>query len=199
MKNIWRHLRPFNILQILLGWNPFRNNLYFIEVTLFNVVQPSTFISKLLSNHRGIHYVGSSMNPNANLSYMWKTFDRADCGAMYTNQAMEMTHEIQTNPTHHCKMSLFIWAQALHALDGKRKAILHMPGDVAKYSQWDLTYQEPQFCNKEWLGRVLLSWINIRGQRDLVNTQLLTFIEMHGMVVCIKQWILRRDSVTQDF
>lgn len=106
--------------------------------------------------------------------------------------------EIQTNPTHHCKMSLFIGAQALHALDRKWKAILHMPGDVVKCSQWDLTYEEPQFRNKQWLGRVLLSWINIRGQTDLVDTQLLTFIEMHWMVVCIKQWILRRDSVTRE-
>lgn len=55
-----------------------------------------------------------------------------------------------------------------------------------------------QWSNKEWLGRVLLSWINIRGQTDLVNThthtQLLTFIEMHWMVVvCIKLRILRWD------
>ncbi len=90
-------------------------------------------------------------------------------------------------------MSLFIWAQALPALDGKRKAILHVPGETANCSQWDLTYWEPQSRNKEWLGRVLLSWINIRGQTDLVNTQLLTFIEMHWMVVCIKQRIQRWD------
>lgn len=114
------------------------------------------------------------MNTNANLSYMWKTFDHANCGAMYTNQAMEMTQTLEdTNkPRTPLQMSVFIWAQALYALDGKRKAILHMPKDVAKYSQWDLTYQEPQFCNKEWLGRVLLSWINIRGQTVLVNTAL---------------------------
>lgn len=44
----------------------------------------------------------------------------------------------------------------------------------------------------DW-ARVLLSWINIRGQTDLVNTQLLTFIEMHWMEACIKQRILRWD------
>lgn len=74
------------------------------------------------------------MDPTVNLSYMWKTFDHADCGAMYTNQAMEMTQTLEdTNkPSTPLQMSVFIRAQALHALDGKRKAILHMPKDVAK-------------------------------------------------------------------
>ena len=44
-------------------------------------------------------------------------------------------YETQTNPTHHCKMSLFIRAPGLPALDGKRKAILHVPGDMANCSQ----------------------------------------------------------------
>lgn len=95
MRGIWRHQKPFTILQILLGLNPFKITFFFIKVTLLSVVQMSTFICKLSSNSRDMNYVGSSMNPNANFLYMWKTFDRADYGAMYTNQAMEMTEALR--------------------------------------------------------------------------------------------------------
>lgn len=166
----------------------------------------STFISKLLSNHRGINYVGSSMNPNANLSYMWKTFDRADCGAMYTNQAMEMTQALRdTNKPHTLLQNVTIylspgfaytwWKAKSNITCARRYGKLHpMRLDTARATLL-------QWSNKEWLGRVLLSWINIRGQTDLVNTQLLTFIEMHWVVVCIKERILRWDfthSVTHN-
>lgn len=85
---------------------------------------------------------------------------------------------------HHCRMSVFIWSRALPAAaDVKRKVILHMPGDTAGCSQWDSTEQGPQLHNEEWVVGVLLSWINIRGQAEPVNTQLLTFLEMHWMTV----------------
>lgn len=77
---------------------------------MLNEAKMSTFISRLLSNHTGINYVGNSLNPNANFSYMCKTFDHAYCDAMYTNQAMGMSQALKdtNNPPHHCKMSLFI-------------------------------------------------------------------------------------------
>lgn len=43
--------------------------------------------SEVLSNHKVINYIGSQKNPNANLPHKPKTFDRVDCGVMYTNQA----------------------------------------------------------------------------------------------------------------
>lgn len=162
----------------------------------------STFISKLLSNHRGRNYVGSSMNPNANLSYMWETFDRADCGAMYTNQALEMTQALwDTNKPHTPLQNVTIylstgsactWWKAKSNITCARRygKLQPMRGDIPRATTLQLG----------WLGRVLLSWINIRGQTDLVNMQLLTFIEMHGMVACIKQCMLRWDftrSATQ--
>lgn len=85
---------------------------------------------------------------------------------------------------HHYRMSVFIWSRALPAaVDLKRKVIFHMPGDTAGRSQWDSTEQGPQVHNEEWLVGVQLSWINIRGQAEPVNTQLLTFPEMHWMAV----------------
>lgn len=53
-----------------------------------------------------------------------------------------------------------------------------------------------QWSNKEWSGRAVVSWINIKGQTDCVNTWLVTFIGMHSIVVCIKQRILRWDLHT---
>lgn len=158
----------------------------------------STFISKLLSNHRDIHFVGGSMNPNANLSYMWKTFDRADCGAMYTNQAMEMTQALRnTNKLHTPLQNVTIYLSTDFASTWwKAKSNITCARRYGKLQAMRLDISRAtilQWSNKEWLGRVLLSWINIRGQTDLVNTQLLTFIEMHLVVVCIKQCILRWD------
>lgn len=158
----------------------------------------SKFISKLLSNHRGMNYVGNGMNPNANLSYMWKTFDRADCGAMYTNQAMEMTQTLRdTNKPHTPLQNVTIYpSTAIACTWWKVKSNITCARRYGKLQPMRPDIRRAtilQWSNKEWLGRVLLSWINIRGQTDLVNTQLLTFIEMHWMVVCIKQCILRWD------
>lgn len=55
----------------------------------------SAFISWLLSKHTGINDFGNSLNPNANFSYMCTTFDCADCDAMYTNKAIEMTQALK--------------------------------------------------------------------------------------------------------
>lgn len=151
----------------------------------------STFISKPLSNHRGINYVGVGENPNANLSYMWKTFDLADCGAMYTNQAVEMTQALRdTNKPHTPQQNVTIylspgfactwWNPKSNITCARRYGKLQpMRPDIprATFLQWS---------NKKWLDRVLLRWINIRGQTDLVNTQLLTFIERHRTVGRIK-------------
>lgn len=85
-KKIW------GIWGLLMSYS-FLFNLIHLETTftLFIVVHQSVIISNLLSVHKNVNYDGTSMNSNANLSYMWKTFDHADCGPMYTNQAMEMT------------------------------------------------------------------------------------------------------------
>ena len=158
----------------------------------------STFISELLSKHRGINDVGSTTNPNANLSYKWKTFDRADCGAMYTNQAMEMTQArrdpnrprtpLQNVTIYLSSGSARTWWEAKSNITCARRygQLQPMRLDIQRGTLL-------QWSNKEWLGRVLLSWINIRGHTELVNTQLLTFIEMHWMVVCIEERILRPD------
>lgn len=52
----------------------------------------SLCVSELLSNHQDINYIGSHMKPNAYLPYKRRTFDRADCGVMYTNQARGDPH-----------------------------------------------------------------------------------------------------------
>lgn len=161
----------------------------------------STFISKLLSNHGSINYVGSGMNPNANLSYMRKTFDRADCGAMYTNQAMEMTQALRdTNKPHTPQQNVTIYLRTGFACTWwKAKSNITCARRYYKLQPMSLDIARAtilQWSNKEWLGRVLLSWINIRGQRDVVNTHLLTFIKMHWMVVCIK-WRILRWATTQ--
>lgn len=59
----------------------------------------------------------------------------------------------------------------------KKSNITHARRSTANESQQSRSH------NEEWLVGVLLSWINIRGQDEPVNTQLLTFIEMHWMVV----------------
>ena len=150
--------------------------------------QMSTCISELLSNHRGINYVGRSMNPNANLSYMWKTFDRADGGAMYTDQAMEVTQALRdTNKPHTPLQNVTIYLSTGPACTWwKAKSNITCAGRYGKLQPMRLDTPRAtvlQWSNKEWLGRALWSWINIKGQTDLENTQLLTFIEMHWMVV----------------
>lgn len=47
----------------------------------------SPCVSELLSKHKARNYIGSHITPNANLPYTQRTFDRADRGVMYTNQA----------------------------------------------------------------------------------------------------------------
>lgn len=108
-----RHPRTCDVLQIPFQLNPLRNNLYFI-VTPVIVAHKSTFTLNLPSIPKDLNYDGSSMNPNVNSSYMRKTFDHADCGAMYTNQAMEMTQTLgDTNkPCTPLQMSVFIWGFA---------------------------------------------------------------------------------------
>lgn len=159
----------------------------------------STFISQPVSNHTGINYVGSHMNPNANVSYMWKTFDRADCDAMYTKQAIKMAQALgDTNKPHTPLENVTIYLSACFAsTQWKVKSNVTC---ARRYGE--LQPMRPdvpratilQWSNKEWLARVPLSWINIRGQTEPVYTQLLTFIEMHWMVECSECCILRWDS-----
>lgn len=81
----------------------------------------------------------------------------------------------QTNPTHHCKMSVFIWAPAFACTWWKAKSNITCARRYGKLQPMRLDIARAtflQWSNKEWLGRVLLSWINIRGQAELVNTAL---------------------------
>lgn len=59
------------------------------DVPLFRVVQMSSFVSEVLSKHKAINYIGSHITPNANLPYKRRTFDRADCGVVYTNTPLQ--------------------------------------------------------------------------------------------------------------
>lgn len=65
---------------------------FLFDVTLFGVVQMSSCVSELLSNHQALNSIGGHRMPNANLPYKWRTFDRADCGVMSTNQARRDAH-----------------------------------------------------------------------------------------------------------
>lgn len=141
------------------------------------------------------------MNPNA-ISNMWNTFDHADFGAMCTNQAMEMTQAGDTNKPHTSLQNATVYpSTGFPCTWWKVKSNITCARRYGKLQPMRLDIPRAtilQWSNKEWLGRALLSWINIRGQTDLVNTQLLTFIEMHWMVVCIKQWIPRWNLHTTD-
>lgn len=156
----------------------------------------STFIWKLVSSYGVINCVGSCVNSNANLSYMWKTFNPANRGATYTNQPI--THaqkKIKYKQTPHTtakchflsvRSSAITWWKEKSNITCTRSSskLQPMRADIAGASTLLRS-------NKEWLGRGLLSWINIRGQVDLVNTHLLTFTEMLWIVVSVEGRILR--------
>lgn len=127
-------------------------------------------------------------------------FDHADCGAMCTNEAMEMAQARDTNKPHTWLQNVTVYlSTSVPCTWWEVKSNITCARIYGKLQPMRLGIPRAtilQWSNKEWLGRALLSWINIRGQTDLVNTQLLTFIEMHWMVVCIKQCILRWDLLT---
>lgn len=118
--------------------DPFRSNLFHRSHTIkCEHVSQSCYLT-----HRGINYLGGSVNANVNLSYMWKTFDRVDRGAMYTNQPMEMTQTLRdTNKPRHgtAKMSVFIWAPAF---------ALHLMGSEKQYYMCQEIWQTA--ANETW-------------------------------------------------
>lgn len=179
-------------------YNPFRHNLFFTEVTIFSMVQMSTFIWKLLSYHRSINYVGSLYESECkfvlHVKDLWSC--RLWCYVYKSGNGNDSDSERYKQTQHTtAKMSLFIWAPGffLHLMESEKQ--YHMCQEIWQTAANETWHKrEPQFCNEairnDWV-ECCWAWINIRGQADLVNTQLLTFIEMHWMVVCIEVRILR--------
>lgn len=150
VKGIWGHLRSFIIILISLGIDPFRKPLFFSLKSHNSMWCKCQHLSQscYLTTEAEIMLAAVWIQMQICLTCERPLIVPTVVLCIQIRHWKWLRHyETQTNPTHHCKMSLFIWAQGLPALDGKRKAILHVPGDMANCSQWEVTYQEPQLCS----------------------------------------------------